>query len=295
MGNIISGDFGGLENISSVLGFSISESRETESYSSANTNRAMGRNKGVFGFRGTYSALGAVPQMMPRDKVLLQKFFLGPDDGAYNATSMKGTVYVGDIIVDKVVISWNWEAQDPITHTVSFSGEGLLTALYDIDFVPDTTAVNVNDVCPTKVEISGVSGSAFYGLEDLTSAALTFTAANHPYADASTGCNRRFLPGNIDFTLGMSRQETKRQVNQQNPTFELEIESGIDYQIRMYTDDIAFWLLKWAMMKDHTNIQGDIQGFPSRIVGFDKSFQMQANNGLGIGEIVFPNTNVWWP
>ncbi len=295
MGNIISGDFGSVAGISSVLDFSISENRETKTYKASNTAGATGRTKGIFGFSGTYSALGAIPQLMPRDKVVGQQFFLGPDDGVYNATSMLGTVYVGDIIINQVAINWNWETQDPITHTVSFSGEGALNRTYGAAFIPDTTAVNVNDVCPTKVEIADDIPTAFYELEDLTTAVLTFTAANQEYANSNTNCAKKTIPGGIDFTLGMSRQETKQQVNQQNPTFELEIESGIDYQIRMYTDATEFWLLKWAIMKDHTNIRGDIQGSPSAPVGFDKSFEMQAFNSGVIGQIVFPDTNIWWP
>jgi len=295
--NIISGDFGSVAGISSVLSFSLSENRETKSYKASNTAGATGRNKGIFGFSGTYSALGAIPQLMPKDIVVAQQFFLGPDDGVYNPTTMKGTIYTGDIIIDQVVVNWNWETQDPMMHTVSFTGIGPLSRAYDADFTPDTTAVNVNDVCPTKIEISDAAATEFFELENLTSAALTFTAANTQYANSNTNCAKESLPGGIDFTLGMSRQETMQQVlNVGGPNTTLEIDSGVDYQLRMYTDAALFWLLKWAIMKDHTNIQGDIQSSPSTIVGFDKSFEMQAFNGGLTGQIVFPGgTPVWWP
>ena len=303
---VIKGDLGSIHNpnslaqFSSVTGYTISENRSTQEYKASNTAGATGRLKGLYGWGGTYSALGALPEGLPRD-LRTCKFYLGPDSGVFEGI---GTVLTGQIIIDSVDITWDWENQVPIRHNVNFTGTGLITFGEDVDPNPgitgdaddliDRTAVALDDVCPTKIEIAQAITPVFLELTNITSATLTLTANNTQNANSSTNCAQTSIPGGIDWSLAINRQESSFFIDP--PTDTLESISGDDYQLRLYTDAALFWLLKFGIMKDHTNIQGSIED--SNIVGYTMNYQMQAFDSAPTpnpGEIILPGPTNWWP
>ncbi len=301
---VIKGDLGSIHNPnsldqwSSVTGFTISENRQTQEYKASNTAGATGRLKGLYGWGGTYSALGSLAESLPRD-LRTCKFYLGPDDAIFEGL---GTVLTGQIIIDSVDITWDFENQTPIRHNVNFTGIGLITfeesvdpnpgAPGDINDLIDRTAVALDDVCPTKIEVATAITPVFATLTDITSATLTLTADNTQNANSSTNCAQTSIAGGIDWSLAINRQQSSFFIDP--PADTLESISGDDYQIRLYKDAALFWLLKFGIMKDHTNIQGSIED--SGIVGYTMNYQMQAFDTAGTpGEIILPGPVNWWP
>ena len=301
---VIKGDLGSIHNpdtpaeFSSITGYTVNENRETQEYKASNTAGATGRLKGLYGWGGTYAALGAIPEALPRD-IRNVKFYLGPDSGVIEGV---GTVLQGQIIVDSVDITWNWEDQIPVRHNVNFTGIGLITYLEDEDPNPgiigdaadliDRTSVNLVDVCPTKIEVALAITPVFETLTDITSAVLTLTANNTQNANSSTNCAQTSIPGGIDWSLAVNRQQSSFFIDP--PADTVFSQSGDDYQVRIYTDASLFWLLKFGILKDHTNIQGSIED--SNIVGYTMNYQMQAFDAAGQpGQILLPSSTEWWP
>ncbi len=298
---VIKGDLGSIHNadtpaeFSSITGFSVSENRATQEYKASNTAGATGRLKGLYGWSGTYSALGAVPEALPRD-IRNVIFYLGPDDGVFQGA---GTTLTGQIIIDSVDITWDWENQVPIRHNVNFTGIGLITYIEAVDptgapNLIDTSAVALVEVCPTFIEASLPDGAAFKTLTNITSAVLTLSADNTQNANSSTNCAQTSIPGGIDWGLVANRQETSFFVDP--PAKTLVNTSGNDYQIKVYTTDALFYLLKWGILKDHTNIQGSIED--GNIVGYSMNYQMQAFDQTApgtIGQLDLPGSVEWWP
>ncbi len=276
--------------VSSVRQWILNENRSTIKYQASNTQCASGRLKGKFAWSGSYSAYGSVPFVMPREKGFFEGY-TAPDD---RAVDMLGTIYGGNIIVDSVEIAWNWETQEPIAHVVNFSGEGPLAQGLSDPQIVDASEIDLDDVCPAKVEIAtDIAAPVFDELSNITKATLSISADNKPFTNSSTACAEAFSRGAIDWTLSIDRQSTIW-LTDDTPHALL---SGNDYQIRLYDSATTFWLLKYGILKDHTNIEVDIEN--DSIVGYTKNFEMQAFGGTPppktIGLIAFPNTNEWWP
>ena len=285
--------------ISSVRQWQISESRSTIKYGASNTHCAAGRLAGKFAWSGSYNAYGSVPSLMPRESALFRGYH-APLDGIVGGT---GTTLSGEIIVDSVAITWNWENQEPISHVVNFSGVGLLTQTLNDTAIIDATAIDLDEVCPSKIDISDNIGTPNWEtISNIKQAILNISAENKKYTDSSTLCAEASIKGPIDWTLSIDRNNDIWDASPGGvPSVPvLPILSGNDYALRLYDSVAEFWELDYAIMKDHTNILTDIE--TDAIIGYTENYEMQAwvdASGDGVrdtlGKILFPSTAEWWP
>ena len=107
--SVRSAAFGVLNGRSTVRNVSISEALNTNKHVASNTQLGAVRTNGIYEWSGTFENYGAQPLAMPRDTFSFQTYF-APDSGAVGGD---GTIFSGTVIVDQVVINFNFESGVP--------------------------------------------------------------------------------------------------------------------------------------------------------------------------------------
>lgn len=273
---VLSGAFGVLDGLSTVRNVTISETLGLNKHVASNTQLGAARTKGIHSWSGSYSQYGSQPLRMPRD-IFTFSSYVAPDNGVEGTA---GLIVTGQAIVDQVVINFNFENGEPINIQTNFTGILALAKNAAQPAITDATAPALEEICAAKVQYAEAD------VTDVTSAVLTITAENKPYSNSSTivsgNCYQNVVPGTIDWNLA---------VNRQSNTFLHD--NGTVGRWDLYTNATEFWRLDWGMTREHSNFTVDNES--GDIIAYTKNVEMHGHNGTSIGQIVLPDTTVWWP
>lgn len=271
-----SGAFGVVNGLSTVRKWSINDTASNFRFGASNVQLGSARSKGVRSWTGSMEGLGALPAVMPRDSFSFAGF-VAPDNDTLTGTGEKLT---GTAVVDSLALTFDFSTGNPISWVVNFSGHLALTKSAAQAALTDATDPDVYPPCAGKVEYDTTEQT------DIKQAVLTISAMNKKYANTGTivagECWTGVKAGPIDFTLAITRESSKIMLN-----------PGVNKLIDIYVDGTDFWSLKWAMLKDNSGLNVDIEN--GEIISYTENWEMNAWNGSA-GEIVQPGeASAWYP
>lgn len=286
MANPLSGLLGKIEDasgtITQVRDWSIDETADVKSYASSNTDGGMGRLTGNIDYTGQYNAYGHTPEILPGN---FFTFTGAIDDANGVSTDTDGC------IVDSFVINWGIEAGDVISHTVSFSGTGVLSRGAAV-VTEDTTLTIPPTSIGTKAELGTiVAVPVFTEILNITAMSLTVSSANTAYTNSGTAGRVKRLKGLLDAIASITVQ-TDDFSNVDIPTIN---EEG---QLRMYVDATTYWDLKWMKCDAVADAVVDVE--TAAVVGVTLNFGMMGFADVAgtptKGFLANPaTTNIWPP
>lgn len=279
-----SGKFAVIDSINTVRNWQINDQQSNPKAVASNTQNGTARRQGISSWAGSFNCYGHTPVVMPGEFFDFLGYTAPNDDAAGSA----GTSYAGNAIVDSVVITWNWQNGDILSHVVNFSGNLALTVNDAEAAFEDATDPELHSICGTKIEYS-TDDTTFYELKNITQATLTITAANQAYVNSSTVCGTGRRAGPIDWTLALNQQDTKRT----GAAAAFVVLKNTDYAWKLYVDGTDFWKLKYGMVRDFTNITCDRES--GAIIGRTINVEMNGLVGSTVGYITAPGaeTNFW--
>lgn len=282
-----SGKYGRINGVNTMRQWTINEEEAQPKGIASNTLLGTNRERGVRKWTGSYQAYGAVPVagIMPGSVFS----FVGYGSPGNDVSGAVGQRYEGDAIVDRVVINWNWQGGEMLSHTVNFNGNLVLTKNAAGADPGDTVAPVMPPVGGTKLQYSLYDLAAFTTLPNLTSMSLTLSASNNSYVNSSTYLSNRlwtgWVGGPIDWTLTVQQQDDERVTG----IFDI----GDFVHLKAFTDATQFWSLKYGIVKNFGNytVNRETGAIISRAITFD----MKAYYGSAAGAIALPSGTQWWP
>lgn len=270
-----SGKFGAIGSRSAIQNWTVNDTSVLPANVASGTKHGRVRNPGVRSWNGTFTQLLAEPAALPGEAVSFQGFTAPTTDIAGAA----GITYAGNIVVTQAVINWDWTSGAHINSQMTFVGDGALTS--SSVAVTDATIVDPKEVCGTKIEYS-TNGSAWTELANVAQATLTLACDAQSYVNSSTGCWTGNLAGNIDWNASITLQDNIRT----GPAI------GSNYYWRFFVDDTLFWLLKWGIPKDYSNIQVNIE--TGAIISQTLNLEMNGAVAGVLGQVRSPALVAWF-
>ncbi|MDD5477998.1 MAG: hypothetical protein PHG87_07390 [Candidatus Omnitrophica bacterium] len=274
--SVISGLNACVDGINTMGKWTVELSNEVKSWLASNSKRAPGYLPGNFDWSGSYEAWGYQPLKMPTNEFT----FTGSVDGAKGVS--------GDVVVDSVEITIGVEAADIIKHTVEFSGNGALTKA-DISAISDVESPEAFTSLGLKAYLGDIAESPLYSeLSDVRTVTLRFTADNKEYNSSGTSGYTKRLAGNIGGEVTISVYADSLD--------DLPDEGDLA-ALKVMVTDTLFWELKWIIFASIGDFAADVE--TGDLIGAELSgnFSGLAFDGSSWleGEIVRPDSSIWWP
>jgi hypothetical protein len=272
---VFTGHLGAINGISNVRNWTIEETSDPKVAVSSATRRGTSRKSGVKSWTGTFSQYGGNPSYMPGDILP----FVGYRNSSTDIRNTAGIRSTGDIIIDSVAITWNWNTNEIISMVSNFSGDGALAHASGAGVIDATIADNKTP-CGTNVLLDEVV------LPDVLTATLTLSMANQSFVSSSTACwTKRKRGAALDFTLA---------IIQYNESGLGPVLLGADALIKLYTDDTSFWSLKWCQLQGITGVSVDIE--TGAIIQQTLNFNFNGISAGVLGHIRKPGSLTdYWP
>lgn len=276
----ISGKFGVVDGVSTMMSWSVNETNNTNRYRASNTRAGSARNIGARDWSGSFNVLG-VPTVMPGD-VIDFIGYIGPSTGVEATT---GKTREGQAIVESVAITWDFAANKPIFSAVNFGGH--LALSHGTGIYGDETDPSIYDVEGLELTYGADAlGAGTTVIPGITQAVLTFKTDLQTYVNSSTDGWTGRIAGPIDWTLALTQQEVDdvTALNKNDvKAFLLPIGAGD-----------ARYLLEWGRVKESTGISVDRDS--GGIVSQTVNVEMHGHDGTAVGQILLPGaTTPWWP
>ena len=268
-----SGKFGVINGQTALRDWSINDVSSPKKTVHSASRGGPQRFPGIIDFTGAFNCYGAQPVIMPGETFT----FTGYTAPTNNERGGAGPVRQGPAIVENVVINWNFEAADVLSHAVAFAANGEELEETSAAYT-DTADPELNNAIGLAMTVDGEE------VENIVSMALTISAENKTYVNSSTnGCTGR-ESGNIDATLAIVVQNT-------TPS-DFVVDKGDSAELKLFVNDTEFWWLKWMILKDFTGLQ--VQPESGNIVQFTANFELNGITDDGRGKIVKPDGDVFW-
>ena len=280
-----SGKFGVIHNldlaITHMFNWSLDNVSHTpETYFASNTKFAPNRNPGVVDWGGNFSLYDGAYIIFPGEFLYCLEMFTAPTSGVYGNV---GNTWCGQAIVESVTLNWAWGAEQSLTQQVVIAANGDIAQRNRV--IDDTGTASPNKMCglaPTWAIDN--PPTAWSTIENVQSMALTFTSANQPFVNSSTGCATHRRPGNLDWTLAITFTDhrvvtfTREQVR----------------SFRLYNSTTTYWELVYSIYAGMSNIVADRES--GAIQAATANWSMKAFGAATLGHIANPATvNVWPP
>lgn len=285
MGYPKSGKIGVVNGQSTIRNWSISRTSDTKKYAASNTQGGMGAVAGAMDWSGSFMGNGGQPAVMPGETFTFE--------GGTSEDNTGAKSYSGSAIVDQVAITWNFGAQEILSYTVNFSGNGELTE-NSTAFTDATTPVappaSDTDIYLSATAPTVAAPDIATALPDVEQAVLTLTSANTAYVNSSTitagVAHTKRRPGNIDWTLSITQQNLEGLGT-------LDLQKDLAAQLFTSVSGNTKWELLWGHMEEATGITVDSDS--GDIIRRTLNLTMNAQKaGDVFGRIVLPDGTVWW-
>lgn len=274
---VTAGKFGVINGVTGVRQWSINETQATNKVVASHTAGGTARSQGIDSWTGSFNAFGALPIWLPGDLVSFTGY-CGPSSGVYGSV---GETRVGQILVNSVVITWNFQTGELISHVVNFEGHLALTT---------GTGTFLDSATPEFPPLCGVQVSTFVSptrtpIENITQATFTITATNTAYVNSSTLCQTGRKPGPVDWTLALVIQQPEKPLDiGSNHIFHLGVDPAV-------ANDV--WELKWGMVKEYTNLT--VNRETGEIMSQTMNVEMNGYVDDTLGHILKPDGTTYWP
>jgi hypothetical protein len=270
-----SGKFGAINGEASIRDWSFNDTSVLPANVVSGSRFGHVRNPGIRSWSGNYNQLLAEPSILPGESGSGQ-FFTAPTSDVDGST---GITYAGSFVVTQAVITWDWTSGAHLSSALSFVGDGVLSSSSSV--VTDVSVPAPLEVCGTKIEYS-VNGTDYTELANVTSASLTLSCAAQAYVNSSTGCWTGQKAGPLDWAAAITVQDNIRT----GPAI------GSNYYWKFWVDDSTFWLLKWGIVKDYSNINVNIE--TGAIITQTINLEMNGAVGGVLGVVSSPSEVEWF-
>ena len=286
-----SGKYSNVNGIGTMRQWTIEERSAQPKAVASNTAQGTARKRGVHSWTGSFQAYGVNPPVMPGDTFSFVGYGAPVDD----VIGSNGQRYEGDAVVSQVTLAWNWKSGALIGHNVSFDGhlELLKTAAGDPG---DASAPQLFETTGTKIQWDLNDGSAYKELPNLVSAQLRLSLPVESYVNSSTyvgsppaAWTGRRAGAGVDWNLSISQEDDERL----DATKIWQIDDVL--KLRLFADATTYWQLTYGRARDFTGITWNREtgAIMARTLNVDMNGFYAG--GAGMGQIVMPNTTVWWP
>lgn len=274
-----SGRYALVNGVGSLMEWSVSKLRPSNSYVVSNTRQGTARSGGITDWNGSLSGKGSNAPVFPGQSFAFQGY-TAPDSGTEGDA---GTIYTGTAIVSQITQTWNWGPNENHAWSATILGSSSLTNPKGT-LPADTSALVQDTACGTFFTYG-----ADIEIPALSTATLTVTNNISQTSNSSTrdaaGCFIRRFPGAYDWTLNATQEDHELGLDGY-PDLD-----GQSHELKLYTNAADFWSLKWGIFQDYSNLTFNTDGsIGSRQI----NVAMNANNG-GVGHIILPGqtTPAW--
>jgi hypothetical protein len=271
---VFTGELGAVNGVPAVRNWQISETTSPKTVVSSATRSGTQRTPGIHAWSGSYSIYGVKSSVMPGETVAFVGY-RAPTTGVRNTAGIRST---GNIIIDSLVMTWNWGTNEGLSSVVNFSGDGALSHASGAA-VLDATTDNVPTPCNTFINLNATP------LPDVVTATLTLTNANKAIVSSSTACGTARKKGPaIDFTLAIS---------QYNEAGIAPIALKADGIITLPANGTEVWDLKWCHLESITGIT--VSPETADPIQQTMNFSMNGFLAGALGWIKRPGAVAYWP
>lgn len=281
------GRWGMVNGATKIRNWSIQDGYADNTLVHSGTEYGTDRENGPYDWSGSFSAYGHSPIVMPGEYLS----FIGyraPDatDDADN-----GDRYSGQVYIDSVAITINFQTNEVISHVVNFGGNGDLTIAQGVEIAGGAASANPTP-CAGKI-VTFVSGSPDVEtiLQHVTQATLTFskpaiTSVNSGTTAGSEKCiTMREAGPAIDWTMSITTEEGVRNTS---------LIPGSNHKWRVYVTSSDFWELVWGKINDITGLTVDRE--TGAIISQTYNVAMKSHLSGVTGNITKPGAGTnWWP
>lgn len=296
-----SGKFATVNNVGALVSWSIDEDSDTKEYINSQTYGMAGQLPGITHWSGSLEVNGAIPiaGLMP-GKMFAFTGYEAPDNDTANGT---GTVYSGNIYIERVALSLNWESGDIEKMSYEFQGALGLSFLTGQTAPVDSTvptyygckslpAPKIQTYAPPanlSLPGPGPSGS-LVNWPYITQLNLTISSELQTIVNASTGGATDRRPGPWKMEISVTEQEVLK------PLFDKDY--LLRLQIPVTPDFSEFWDIKWLHVKNFSGIQANRESgaIISRNISLLHTAYDYTSPSPVLGSIIPPGfTPDWWP
>lgn len=276
-----SGRFSVIDGVSTMRNWSINDTADTKAFAASNTKGATGRRRGNKDWTGNVGAYGGKPVHMPGD-VFNFAGYTAPDNDTDGGTGAKLS---GSAVVESVVINFNWDGGDIISHAINFGANGALTKQSGQVALTDTTDPDTPEIIDLPITLFS-SGSGFVELHNALNATLTLKREMKTYRNSSTAGQTGRTTGNLDWSLSVAVQDSDPHGQPFQPNDIV--------QVRLYTSETEYWELVYGRVKEFTGIQVDRES--GNIIGYTINIDMSTHDDSNnLGHILLPGGATYWP
>lgn len=296
-----SGKLAVVGSVPAVLSWSIDDDSDTKEYVNSQTYLARGQLPGITHWSGSIEQNGSSPVsgLMPGLVYAFQGYEAPDNDTA----SGNGTIYSGNIMVERMTLTYNWETGEIEKLAYEFQGKLGLTfstgqaALSDVSTptyygcksLPQPK-IQVFEP-PTDLSLPGPGNSS--GLVNwpyVTQLTLTISCEIQAVVNASTNGMTDRIAGPFSIEMSVTEQEVLKPLFDKDYIMEMQIPTKPDFS--------AYWDLKWLHVKNFTGIQANREtgAIISRNVNLLHTAYDYSSPPV-LGKIILPpgTGNDWWP
>lgn len=271
---VFTGELGAINGVAAVRNWTIEDTTDPKTVVSSATRSGTVRTPGIGSWSGSASIFGVKPPYMPGETFAFVGY-RAPTTGVRNTAGIRSA---GNVIVDSIVMTWNWGSNDPLSTVINFSGDGALTHASGAAVIDATTASQPTP-CNTQIFVDTVA------LPDAISATLTLTKQNLAVVSSSTACGTARARGPaIDWTLA---------ITQYNHLGIGPTALKADSIITLPANSTEVWDLKWGHMQSVTGVTVDIE--TGALIQQTLNYAMNGILAGALGWIKKPGAVDIWP
>lgn len=282
-----SGKFGVVANVPAMISWGIEDDEDIKEYINSQTRGMAGQLPGIDSWTGSIEQNGCNPVagLMPGKSFAFQGY-TNPDNDTAGGT---GSIYSGNIFVERMSLSWNWATGDIEKTSYEFQGSGPLIfasgqgALSDLS-VP--TYYGSKQLPKPSIQVNQTGG--FIDWENLAQITITLSNELQPYVNSSTAGNTYRLPGAWKMEIAAVEQEVLRSLFQKGNVLDIKIPTNKDFS--------QFWWIQWGKVKNFTGIQVNRESgaiITRNVSIVHSAYDEEATPTLG--KIILPDGTTWWP
>jgi hypothetical protein len=266
---ILTGKYANVGGRANVRNWSLSQTQSVKQYVHSGTAGGTGRLPGISDWSGQFGVYSGADVILPL--IGTEQTFTGYCGPAVPSAgpSSTGPTYSGPALLLSAALNWNWEAGDPFSALVNFSGNGLLSG--------PSNAVTTRSDLPMidSNELAFYTGD--YDDNDaeddrichMKSATFNWLFADKPFANSCTAGRMGRQAGASDFNLSIVFDGTD--------TSDLDnAKPGdyLDFSLMISPDKYLF--AQGMLFRDISNINANAEG--GEIIGFTANFDAGQTN-----------------
>lgn len=289
-----SGKFAVVHNVPALVSWSIEDDSDTKEVINSQTYGITHQLDGVDHWSGSIEQNGSTPVagLMP-GLVYAFQGYTAPDNDTAGGT---GSIYSGNIMVERMTLTYNWETGDVEKIGYEFQGVlGLSFATGQVALTDTSTPTyyGCKSLPKPKITVATSGGSWIPGsLTDwpyITQLTMTISNEIQPIVNASTAGQTDRKAGPWKLEVAVTEQEVLRSLFERNNILGLQI--PVDPSFTNY------WYIKWLHVKNFTGIQFNRE--TGAIISRNISLPFQAYDREAspvLGSITLPGAGSdWWP